>query len=72
MRLFEVMEKVLQKSPYLVGAAPTLADVANYSYIAHAPEGGVPLAPYPHLRAWLASIEALPGFVPMVKSSATA
>lgn len=70
-RLFEVMEKVLQKSPYLAGAKPTLADVANYSYIAHAPEGGVSLALYPHLRTWLASIEALPGFVPMLKSPTT-
>lgn len=70
-RLFEVMEKVLQKSPYLAGATPTLADVANYSYIAHAPEGGVSLTPYPRLRTWLASIEALPGFIPMVKSPAT-
>ena len=71
-RLFEVMDKLLQKSPYLAGATPTLADVANYSYIAHAPEGGVSLAPYPRLRTWLASIEALPGFIPMVKSPATA
>lgn len=67
-RLLEVMEKVLQKTPFLAGARPTLADVANYSYIAHAPEGGVSLAPYPRLRAWLVSIEALPGFIPMVKS----
>lgn len=66
--LLEVMEAVLQKTPFLAGARPTLADVANYSYIAHAPEGGVSLAPYPRLRAWLASIEALPGFIPMVKS----
>lgn len=70
-RLFEVMENDLQKSPYLAGATPTLADVANYSYIAHAPEGGVSLAPYPRLRTWLASIEALPGFIPMVESPAT-
>lgn len=70
-RLFEVMEKVLQQSPYLAGARPTLADIANYSYIAHAPEGGVSLALYPHLRTWLASIEALPGFIPMVKSPTT-
>jgi glutathione S-transferase len=68
MRLFDVMERVLAKSPYLAGATPTLADIANYSYIAHAPEGGISLTPYPHLRAWLAGIEALPGFVPMVKS----
>lgn len=66
--LFEVMEKVLQQSPFLVGAKPTLADIANYTYVAHAPEGGVSLASYPRIRAWLARIEALPGFVPMVQS----
>jgi glutathione S-transferase len=68
--LFTVMEKELQKAPYLAGDAPTIADIANYSYIAHAPEGNVPLAPYPHLRAWLARIEALPRFVPMPNSPA--
>jgi glutathione S-transferase len=44
---------------------PTIADVALYSYTAHAPEGGVSLAPYPQLRQWLARIEALPRFVGM-------
>lgn len=36
----------------------TIADVACYRYIAHAPE-------YAQVRAWLARIAALPGFVPM-------
>lgn len=67
--LFAVMEKELQKSTFLVGDTPTIADIANYSYIAHAPEGNISLAPYPNIRNWLARIEALPGFVPMVKSS---
>ncbi|MDT9146255.1 glutathione S-transferase, partial [Escherichia coli] len=46
-------------------AEPTIADVAAYSYIAHAPEGGVSLEPYPHVRACVARVEALPGFVAM-------
>jgi glutathione S-transferase len=46
-----------------------LADIANYTSIAHAPEGNVSLQPYPQVRAWLQRIEALPGFVPMVKSA---
>jgi glutathione S-transferase len=66
--LFAVMEKELQKAPFLTGHAPTLADIANYSYIAHAPEGNVALAPYPCLRQWLARIEALPGFVAMART----
>ncbi len=44
---------------------PTIADIALYSYIARAPEGNVDLADYANVRAWLARIEALPGFVPM-------
>jgi glutathione S-transferase len=66
--LFAVMETELKTSPFLAGNTPTIADIANYTYIAHAPEGNVSLDPYPHLRSWLRRIEALPGFVPMVKS----
>ena len=67
--LFAVMEGELSKSPFLTGDQPTIADIANYSYTAHAPEGNVSLDAYPHLRAWLARIEALPGFVPMPKTA---
>ena len=65
--LFAIMEMELQKSPFLVGEAPTLADIANYTYIALAPEGNISLTPYPHLRSWLARIESLRGFVPMTR-----
>ena len=67
-QLFEVLNKELAKRPYLAGDTPTIADVALYSYAGVAPEGGVPLEPYGHVRAWLARIEALPGFVPMRRS----
>ena len=64
-RLFAVMEPYLVDRPFLTGDRPTIADVAGYSYIAHAPEGEVSLQPYPAIRSWLARVEALPGFVPM-------
>lgn len=63
--LFAVMEQELQSRRWLAGEHATIADLACYSYIAHAPEGGISLKPYPQLRAWLAQIRALPGFVPM-------
>ena len=69
-QLFAVMEPHLAGQPFLVGDRPTIADVAGYSYIAHAPEGDVPLAPYPQIRAWLARIEQLPGFVAMPATKA--
>lgn len=67
--LFQIMERELKKRPYLTGHSPTIADIANYSYIAHAPEGNISLESYPNLRLWLQHIEALPGFVPMEKSA---
>jgi glutathione S-transferase len=66
--LFAVMESELGNAPFITGERATIADVALYSYTAHAPEGGVSLDAYPTIRAWLARIEALPGFVPMVGS----
>ena len=65
--LFGVLEKVLGEREFLIGASPTIADLAIYTYTAHAPEGGISLAPYPNISAWLSRIESLPGFVPMQK-----
>lgn len=67
--LLKAVEQELTNSPFLAGSTPTLADVASYTYIAHAPEGNVSLADYPQVRAWLARIEALPGFVPMQRTA---
>ncbi|MEQ9040827.1 MAG: glutathione S-transferase [Silicimonas sp.] len=66
--LLSVIEPVLSARRFLAGPEITIADIAGYSYIAHAPEGGVDLAPYPAIRAWLVRIEALPGFVGMARS----
>ncbi len=64
-RFFAVLEPYLTGRDFLVGDGATLADVALYSYIARAPEGGVSLAPYPAIRAWLERVEALPKFFAM-------
>jgi glutathione S-transferase len=64
-----VMEAHLAANgPYFAGQTPTIADLALYSYTAHAPEGHIPLDPFPQIRAWIQRIEGLPGFVPMVRS----
>jgi glutathione S-transferase len=67
-RLLSFMEAHLASRRYLAGDAPTIADVACYSYVAHAPEGRISLEPYPAVRKWLARIEALPRFKPMQRS----
>ncbi|AZE73837.1 glutathione S-transferase family protein [Pseudomonas synxantha] len=67
--LLNVMEQQLGESRFLAGDQPSIADIAFYTYVAHAPEGNVSLADYPEVRAWLASIEALPGFVAMPRTA---
>ena len=64
------IDQELAGSAFLVGDEPTIADVAAYSYIAHAPEGNVSLDDYPNIRAWLSRVEALPGFVAMPRTVA--
>jgi glutathione S-transferase len=66
--LFKVLDAELRDKPFATGQVPTIADIAGYSYIAHAPEGGISLEPWPNLRGWLRRIEALPRFVPMPSS----
>jgi glutathione S-transferase len=68
-RLFQFMEAHLEERAYLAADHPTIADLALYSYTAHAPEGGIPLEAYPAIRAWLARIESLPRFKPMPRST---
>lgn len=64
-RLFRFMEGHLAERAYLAADQATIADLACYSYIAHASEGGISLQPYAALRSWLSRIEQLPRFAPM-------
>ncbi len=66
--VLKVIDQELSSRAYLAGDTATIADIAGYSYIAHAPEGNVSLEDYANVRAWLARIEALPGFVGMPRT----
>ncbi|WP_296257173.1 MULTISPECIES: glutathione S-transferase family protein [unclassified Pseudomonas] len=63
--VLQVIDKHLAGRQFLAAAHATIADIAAYTYIAHAPEGNVSLDGYPNVRAWLLRIEGLHGFVPM-------
>ena len=63
------MESHLARRHWLVGEDATIADIACYPYISLAPEGKLDMQPYPNLRAWMARVEALPGYVPMYPRS---
>ena len=52
------MELQLAQTPFLVGTALTLADVALVAYTRLAHEGGFDLNAYPAVQAWVARVEA--------------
>jgi glutathione S-transferase len=64
-RILDLMEAHLKKSEWLALGRPTIADVACMPYVGLCHEGGVSLDTYPAVRAWIARIKALPGFVTM-------
>jgi glutathione S-transferase len=64
-RALEVMEKHLAEGTFFVGGRYTIADIALYAYTHVAGEGGFDLARFPAVRAWLARVEAQPGYVRM-------
>lgn len=68
-RLLRFTDVHLRDRSFLAAGTPTIADVACYSYLAVAPEGGIALTPYPAVRAWLVRMEQLPDFRPMPTSS---
>ena len=67
--IFIQLEQHLEGKDWLVGLHATIADVANYTYISLAPEGGVSLKKYPNIQNWLKRFESLAGFVAMKSSS---
>ncbi len=60
--LLRFMNEHLTTRSFLAAEHATIADLAVYSYVAHAPEGGIPLGEYASVLAWLRRVEALPHF----------
>jgi len=59
----KLMDDHLAVRPYFVGSSVTLADVALYAYTHVAEEGGgFDLGDHPNVQAWLARVEATPGY----------
>lgn len=66
--LLSFMNEHLKTQNFLAAEHPTIADLACYSYVRHAPEGGVDIGDYAAVLAWLGRVEALPHFKPIPPS----
>jgi glutathione S-transferase len=60
--LLRFMNEHLETRMFLAMDHATIADLACYSYVGHAPEGGISLDAYGSVRGWLRRVEALPHF----------
>lgn len=60
-----VMQVQLEKTPFLAGAAVSVADIALYAYTHDAHVGGYDLDAFPAVKAWLARVAADEGHVPL-------
>ena len=58
-----VMERHLASHDWFTGERYGIADIALFAYTAVANEGGVLLANYPAINAWLDRVRATPKFV---------
>lgn len=61
----DLMNRHLAAHAFFCGADVTLADIALFPYTHVAEEGGFALGDYPHINAWIARMQALPGFIAM-------
>ena len=56
----DLMERRLAQHQWLVGDAPTLADLALFAYTHRAEEGGFDLGRWPGISSWVARLSAMP------------
>jgi glutathione S-transferase len=60
-----VMERALQRRPFLVGNRSTIADIALYGYGHLAGEAGLDPSRWPAVDAWLGRVRDQPGHIPL-------
>ncbi len=60
----KIVDAHLARQPFLVGDRASIADLSLCGYMFYGEEIPVPLAPYPHVLAWLERIRTLPGWKP--------
>lgn len=61
----DLMAAELEQRDWLVGGAPSLADICLFAYTHVARDGHFDLGRWPAIERWIERVKALPGFVPI-------
>jgi len=63
LRALQILERELASRPFIAGDGYTIADIALFAYTHRADEAGLPLREFPQVCAWIARVQAQPGFL---------
>ncbi|HKT42047.1 MAG TPA: glutathione S-transferase family protein [Rhodanobacteraceae bacterium] len=63
LRTLGILERELSEHPFLANDRYSIADMSVFAYASRAEEAGIALETYPHFRAWIARVQAQPGFL---------
>ena len=63
MKALEILDRELTARPFICGAAYTIADISLFAYVHRADEADLPLQAFRHVCAWIARVQAQPGFL---------
>lgn len=66
-KALDVMERQLERLPFITGDKYTIADIALYAYTHVADQGGFDLGAYPAIRAWKDRIAQRAKYLPMAE-----
>ncbi|MGI9336673.1 MAG: glutathione S-transferase family protein [Gammaproteobacteria bacterium] len=61
----DVLEQRLTKHEWLACSRPTIADIACFPYVALCHQGGLSLDAFARVRAWIAHIQTIEGYIGM-------
>jgi len=67
-RTLAILERELTTHAFLANDRYSIADISVFAYASRAEEAGISLEPYPHFRAWIARVQAEPGFLATMHS----
>jgi glutathione S-transferase len=62
-RALDMLDARLARRDFVVGDAPSIADVSLFAYTHVAPDAGLDLAAWPAVERWIARIEGVPRFM---------
>jgi glutathione S-transferase len=71
-RVLGILDARLAAREFLATDRCTIADIANFPYVAMSPEGGYDLGRYPNVAAWVDRVRRQPGHVPLIEEPTAA